>query len=130
MPGFLVRMLITAAGLWIASAIVPGLRIQGIETLLGAALLLGLANAVVRPLVILLTLPITVLTLGLFLLVINGMMLLLVASFLNGFTLAGFLPAILGSIVVSLTGWVASWYVGPDGRFEVLVVERGRGDGS
>ena len=129
MPGFLIRMLITAAGLWVASAIVSGLRVEGLGTLLGAALLLGLANAVVRPLVILLTLPITVLTLGFFLLVINGMMLLLVASFLDGFQLHGFLPAILGSIVVSLTGWVASWYVGPNGRFEVLVVERRRADG-
>lgn len=126
MPGFLIRMLITAAGLWVASAIVPGLHIEGAGTLIAAALLLGLVNAVVRPLVILLTLPITLLTLGLFLLVINAMMLWIVASLLDGFALAGFLPAVLGSIVVSLTGWVASWYVGPDGRFEILIVERHR----
>jgi putative membrane protein len=123
-PGFLIRMLITAAGLWVASEIVPGLHIEGLGTLLAAALLLGLVNAVVRPLVILLTLPITVVTLGLFLLVINAMMLGIVAWLLAGFTLSGFLPAVLGSIVVSLTGWVASWYVGPNGRFEILIVER------
>lgn len=119
-------MLITASGLWLASAIVPGLRIVGAPTLILAALLLGLANALVRPLLILVTLPITVLTLGLFLLVVNGLMLLMVASLLDGFTLAGLSAAILGSIVVSLTGWVASWYVGPDGRFQILVVERDR----
>ena len=124
MAGFVLRMLITAAGLWLASALVPGLRIEGVGTLLGAAVLLGITNAIVRPLVILLTLPITVLTLGLFLLVVNGLMLWLVASFLDGFALAGLLPAMLGSIVVSLTGWVASWYVGPDGRFQILIVER------
>ena len=124
MTGFLIRLGIGALGLWIASAIVPGMRITGTSTLLIAAFLLGLVNAVVRPLVLLLTLPITVLTLGLFLLVVNGAMLALVAAMLDRFELAGLLPAILGSLVVSLTGWVASWYVGPSGRFEIMIVER------
>ena len=124
MPGFLIRLAIGALGLWIASAIVPGMRITGGGTLVLAAFLLGLANAVVRPVVVLLTLPITLLTLGLFLLVVNAAMLGLVASLLEGFALSGFFPAVLGSIVVSLTSWIASWYVGPSGRFEVMVVER------
>jgi putative membrane protein len=127
MPGFLIRMAISALGLWLASAIVPGMRITGSGTLILAALLLGIANAVVRPVVVILTLPITLLTLGLFLLVINAAMLGLVASLLEGFALAGFGPALLGSIVVSFTGWIASWYVGPRGRFEILVVEGRRG---
>jgi putative membrane protein len=127
MPGFLVRTAIVALGLWIASAIVPGMQITGAGTLVLAALLLGIANAVVRPVVVLLTLPITLLTLGLFLLVVNAAMLGLVASLLDGFALAGFGAAVVGSLVVSLTGWLASSYVGPRGRFEVLIVERGPG---
>ena len=126
MPGFLVRTLIGALGLWIASAIVPGMRVAGAGALLLAALLLGVVNAVVRPVLVLLTLPITVLTLGLFLLVVNAAMLGLVAAMLDGFTLSGFWPALGGSIVVSLVTWGASWYVGPRGRVEVLVVRRER----
>lgn len=124
MTGFLVRLLIGAFGLWVASRLVPGVQIEGGATLLLAALLLGLVNAVVRPLIVLLTLPITVLSLGLFLLVINAGMLGLVAMFLDGFHLAGFGSALLGSILVSVTGWLASWTIGPRGRFEVLIVER------
>ncbi len=121
--GFILRMAISAFGLWLAAKIVPGMEIGGMGSLAGAALLLGFVNAVVRPVAVLLTLPFTILTLGLFLLVVNAAMLGLVAALLDGFTLAGIGPALLGSIVVSLTGWVASWYIGPTGRVEILVVE-------
>jgi putative membrane protein len=124
MPGFLVRFLIGALGLWIAQAIVPGMEITGFGTLLVAALLLGVMNAVVRPVIVVLTLPITVVTLGLFLLVINGAMLALVAALLDGFVLRGFLPAVLGALVVSLTSWMAAWYIGPSGGVEILIVRR------
>jgi len=123
MPGFLVRWLIVAAGLWVAGAVLPGVAFHGTGTLLVAALLLGIVNAVVRPLVVLFTLPLTVLTLGLFLWVINAAMLGLVAAMLDGFQLAGFGSALLGSALVSLTSWVAARYVGPRGNFEVMVVE-------
>ena len=124
MVGFLVRLAISALGLWLAHRIVPGIEIEGTGTLVAAALLLGIVNALVRPLAILLTLPITVLTLGLFLLVVNAAMFGLVAALLDGFRVAGFGAALLGSLVVGLTGWLASWYVGPRGRVEVLVVRR------
>ena len=124
MPGFLIRWLISALGLWVAQAIVPGVRIDDPTTIFLAAVLLGIVNAVVRPIAIFLTLPITVVTLGLFLLVLNAGMLALVASLLSGFQLAGFGSAFLGSIVVSLTSWFASHYVGPKGKLEVMV---GRG---
>ena len=124
MVGFLVRLAIAALGLCLAQKIVPGIEIVGTGTLIAAALLLGIVNAMVRPLAILLTLPITVLTLGLFLLVVNAAMFGLVALLLDGFHVAGFGAALLGSIVVGLTGWVASWYVGPRGSVEVLVVRR------
>ena len=124
MAGFILRMAISAFGLWLAAQIVPGMAIRGMGTLAGAALLLGMVNAVVRPVAVLLTLPFTIVTLGFFLLVVNAAMLGLVAALLDGMALAGFRPALLGSIVVSLTGWIASWYIGPSGRFEILVVER------
>ncbi len=124
MIGFLLRMAISAFALWVASAIVPGMTIAGTPTLLGAALLLGLVNAVVRPLALLLTLPFTIVTLGLFILVVNAAMLGLVAALLDGFTLSGFGSALLGSLVVSFVGSLVSWTIGPSGRFEVLVIER------
>jgi putative membrane protein len=124
MPGFLIRMVISAMGLWIASELVPGMEITGMGTLVAAAFLLGIVNAVVRPLIVIVTFPITIVTLGLFLLVINAAMLGLVAWLLDGFMLDGFLAAVAGSLVVSATGWFASWYIGPRGRFEILIVRR------
>jgi putative membrane protein len=124
MLGFWIRLAITALGLALAEGLISSLYFTSPLTLLLAALLLGLVNAFVRPLLVLLTLPITVLSLGLFLWVINAAMLILVASLLDGFHLGGFSSALLGSAVVSVTSWVASWYVGPRGRIEVLVVDR------
>ncbi|MDY6943963.1 MAG: phage holin family protein [Pseudomonadota bacterium] len=121
MPGFLLRLFITAMGLGIASAIVPGLIVADFWSLLGAAFLLGLFNAVVRPILIVLTLPITVITLGLFLLVINAAMLALVAALMPGVSVSGFLAAVLASIIVSLVSSMASWYIGPQGRVEIMV---------
>lgn len=121
MIGFLTRLLIVALALWLASEWVPGIEIKGTWTLLGAALLLGLVNAIVRPLLVLLTLPFTLITLGLFLLVINAAMLGLVAWAFDDFSIAGFWPALFGSIVVSLIGWLASALIGPRGRIEVFV---------
>ena len=126
MLGFLLRLLIGALGLWLASELMPGIEVHGAWTLFGAALLLGIVNAVVRPLLVILTLPITVLTLGLFLLVINAATFGLVAWMLDNFTIAGFWPALLGAIVVSVTGWLASYFIGPRGRVEVMVVRHRR----
>ncbi len=118
MLGLLIRMTITSLGLWAAASIVPAIRFDSIETLVVAALLLGITNAAVRPIVIFLTFPITVLTLGLFLLVINAAMLSLVAWLLPGFAVGSFGPAVIGSIIVSLTSWFASAFIGTSGRVE------------
>ncbi len=127
MTGFLLRTGVTALAIWIASAIVPGLRVEGTLTLLVAAVLLGVVNAVVRPIAIVLTLPLTLLSLGLFLVVVNAGMLALVAAMLDAMTLAGFWSAVFASLVVSAVSTTASWYVGPRGQVQVLIVER-RGD--
>ncbi|SRR6266566_4128773 len=126
MIGFLLRVLIVAAGLWFASELVPGIEVRGVWTLLGAAVMLGIVNAVVRPLFVLLTLPLTLITLGLFLLVINAAMLGLVAWMFEGFYIAGFWSACFGAIVVGVTGWLASFFIGPRGRVEVIYVRHSR----
>ena len=124
MRGFLLRVLIVAAGLWVASKLVPGVAINDGWSLLWAALVLGIMNAVVRPVVILLTLPLTILTLGLFLLVINAAMLSLVAWMLEGVVVAGFWSAFFGAIIISITGWLASGFISDRGRVEAITVER------
>jgi len=124
MNGFLLRLAISAIGLWLATVLVPGVQIDTVWTLVFAALLLGIVNALVRPIVLLLTLPITLVTLGFFILVVNAAMFALVASLLSGFHLSGFWPALLGALVVSFTSWLGSWFIGPRGRYEVIVVQR------
>jgi putative membrane protein len=124
MPGFLVRALIAAAGLWAASRLVGGFTIVGLPTLALAALLLGIVNGFVRPLVILLTLPLTLVTLGLFLFVVNAAMVGLVAGLLENFTISGFWAALFGSLIVSVVSWIASSFIGPKGQFEVVVFRR------
>ena len=120
---FSIRVVFGAIGLWIASAVVPGIQLEGALTLGFAAFFLGLANAFVKPVAIFLTFPITIVTLGLFLLVINAAMLALVASLLPKFSIDGFFSALLGAIVVSLVSWIASLGIGPDGRVDVIRVE-------
>jgi len=119
--GFILRVLVVALGLWLASVFVSGIQVEDGWTLLGAALLLGIVNALVRPLIVILTLPITILTLGLFLLVINAAMLGFVASFFDGFVISSFWSALLGAMIVSLTGWVVSWFSAQRGQVEVMV---------
>ena len=118
MRGFLLRVLITAVGLWLASQWVSGVRIHGVGTLALAALLLGVVNAVVRPVAFLLTLPLTLVTLGLFLLVLNAAMVALVAAMLPGFHLGSFRAALLTWIIVWLTGWVGTALIGHHGGLE------------
>ena len=124
MPGFLLRTLITALGLALATWLIPGITVSGPGTLLLAALIMGIVNALVRPFAILLTLPATILSFGLFLLVINAGMFGLTAWFLDGFTVSGFWAALAGWLTVSFVSLLASWFVGPKGRFEVIIIER------
>lgn len=124
MQGFFIRSLITMLGLLLASAIVPGVQIEGTGTIILAAVLLGIVNAFVRPIAFVLTLPITIITLGLFLLVLNAGMFGLVAALLDNFSVAGLGSGILGALIVSITSTIASWYIGPEGQIEILVIRR------
>jgi putative membrane protein len=121
MLGFFVRAAIVALGLWLATAWVHGITIDSPATLILAGILLGVVNSIVRPIAILLTLPMTILTLGLFLLVINAGMVALVAWMLPGMHVAGFGPAFWTALVVSLVSMVGSWFVGPKGRVDIMV---------
>jgi putative membrane protein len=124
MPGFWARLLVIAVGLLIASGLVRGIRFEGFPALFFAALVLGCVNAVIRPVVVLMTIPFTIVTLGLFLFVVNAAMLGLTAFLVPGFFVAGFWSALFGSLIVSITGMFASWYIGPKGTVDVLVIER------
>lgn len=105
---FIVRAIFAALGLWVASKIVSGVSFADTGSLILAAVLLGVVNAVVRPAVTLLTLPLTILTLGLFLLVVNAAMICLVAWMLGGFTVTGLLPGVLAAIITGVASWLAA----------------------
>lgn len=102
MAGFIIRSVVTAIGLWFAVAIVPGLAAPDMGRLLLAAIVLGIVNATVRPLAVVLSIPLTIVTFGLFLLVINAAMLGLAGWLVPGFVVSGFWPALFGAIVVSV----------------------------
>lgn len=103
----IVQFLVTAFALWLAGQVIAGVSFASTGSLLAAAFLLGLVNAIVRPILVVITFPITVVTFGLFLLVVNAATIGLVASWLGGFTITGFWPGIGAAIVTGLVSWVA-----------------------
>ena len=106
---FLLRLIINMVAILIIAHLLPSLiRVEGWMAALAAAFLLGVVNALLRPLLILLTFPLTILTFGLFLLVINGIMLWLVAVLVPGFEVNGFFGALAGSLLISLVSWILS----------------------
>jgi putative membrane protein len=104
----LVVWIVNALALLAVSYLMPSVQVTSFGAALAAALVLGLVNAFVRPILVILTLPVTVLTLGLFIFVLNGLLFLGVANLLEGFYVAGFWPAIFGSILFSLVSWLLS----------------------
>lgn len=108
----LLNWLTSAIGVMLVAYIVPGINVKDFLTALLVALVLGLVNAIIRPLLIILTHPITILSLGLWLLVVNALMLLLVDRWIAGFSVDGFWVASLGSVVLTLIGWAASQIFG------------------
>jgi putative membrane protein len=102
----LITWLVSALAVWLSAKLIPGVRIESFGVALVAAVVLGLVNALVRPLLVVLTLPITVVTLGLFLLVVNAATVGLAAYMIQGFTINGLFPAIFFSLVLTLVSWV------------------------
>jgi len=103
---FIVHWLIVGVALWVTTQVLDGVRVSSIQVLVFAALVLGLVNALVRPLITILTLPLTIITLGLFYLVVNGLAFGLAAALVPGFSVDGFGSAVLGALVVSIVSWV------------------------
>jgi putative membrane protein len=116
--GFVLRALINAATIGVAASVVPGLRVDSAAAALLAGVVLGLINALVRPVLLIVTLPLTVLTLGLFLLVLNGICLALTAWVVPGLHVAGFGAAVLGALVISVVSWLLTLFVSDRGRIE------------
>jgi len=112
----LARWLVNAAALLLVAYLYPGVHVEGFTAALFAALVLGLVNALIRPILVILTLPVTILTLGLFLFVINALLFWLVAEIVRGFTVTGFGAALLGSILYSVITLITSWILFPRRR--------------
>ena len=113
---FIVRAIFAALGLWVASRIVPGVDFRDTGSLILAAVLLGVVNAFVRPVVFILTLPLTIVTLGLFLLIVNAAMIGLVSVFLRGFEVHGLIPGVLAAVITGVTSWIGGMILRDDRR--------------
>jgi len=104
--GLLIRILISAVAVYLAATFIPGITVNGFGTALIVAIVLGLLNAFLKPILVVLTIPITILTLGLFYIVINVLMVYLAAYLVSGFAVSGFIAALLFSLVVAVITWV------------------------
>ena len=122
MRGLVIRWIVSALALYLTSGIVSGIEIRGIGALLAAAAMIGIINAFVRPVVLLLTLPLSVLTLGLFVLVVNAAMLSLASAFVPGFTVRSFGAAFWGWLVLSFFTFCINVLIGEHGRIEVVTL--------
>lgn len=126
MRGLVFRWLVNAGGLLLVSYLFDGIQVAGLGWAFIAALFLGVINALIRPVVLILTLPINILSLGLFTFVVNALMLWLVGNLLAGFRVDGFWPALGGSLVLSLISFAINSLVNDQGRWEVIELRRDR----
>ncbi len=118
MKGLIVRWLILTVAITIASYLIDGIRINGFFSAIFTAAILGILNVFFRPILLILTLPVNIMTLGLFTFVINAFMLMMVSGVIPGFEVRGFWPAIFGSLVISAVNWVLSSFINEKGRVE------------
>jgi putative membrane protein len=122
--GFLLRVLINTAAIYLMAHIVAGIEVSGVGAALGAGLVLGIVNAVVRPVLVVLTLPVTLITLGLFLFVLNGLCLWLTSLVVKGFVVRSFWSAVLGALIISVVSFILTAVVSDTGR--VVMITRRR----
>jgi putative membrane protein len=127
MPGIVIRWLILTLAILILPYLISGVRVEGFGTALAAAAILAVLNAIVRPVLIILTLPLTVVTLGLFILIINALLFELAGFFVPGLQIASFWSALFGSLIVSIISWVMNFAIA-GGGWERKVVVRRKGD--
>ena len=121
MRHFVFRWITTTIAIMVASSIIHGIRYDNVASLIGASLLLGILNAFVRPVLLILSVPLILVTLGLFILVVNSFMLLVIPSIVMGFHVDTFWSAFWGAIVISIVSWILSaFFRGSDGRVHVL----------
>ncbi|MCD6560605.1 MAG: phage holin family protein [Deltaproteobacteria bacterium] len=124
MKGLILRWLISTASIMLASYLVDGIRVSGFFSALSAAVALGILNAVLRPVLIILTLPLTILTMGLFIFFINALMLLMASGIIPGFDVQGFWPAVFGSLIISIINWILSMFINEQGKVEYIELNR------
>jgi len=118
MKGIIIRWLILTAAIMLTAFLLEGIQVNGFFSALAAAAILGILNAIFRPVLILLTLPINILTLGLFTFVINGLLLMMASCSISGFKVSGFWAAFFGSIIISIVSWILSSFVNEKGKVE------------
>jgi len=121
MAAFLIRWFVTTIAVFVAEKLIPGISCDSTGALLGATLLLGIINAFVRPLLLLLSLPFIIVTMGLFIFVVNALLLLLVSTIIPSFHVDGFWSAFWGAIIISLVSWIlSSFFRSSDGKVHVI----------
>ncbi len=128
MKGLFIRWLILTAAIYLAARFIDGIEVHGFVPALLAAAALGVLNALLRPVLIILTLPLNILTLGLFTFVINALLLKLASGVISGFEVHGFWPALFGALIISLVSWLLSSFISDRGRVEVIDLKRKGGN--
>jgi putative membrane protein len=122
--GILMRWLVLTAAILVASYLVEGITVRGFWSAFFSAAILGILNAFFRPILILLTLPFTILTFGLFIFVINALLLMMVSGVIPGFEVHGFWSAVLGSLIISIVSWLLGSFVNERGKIEYIDLKK------
>jgi putative membrane protein len=128
MRGIAIRWLTLTGAILLASYLLNGVRVDGFFPALGAAAVLGILNAFFRPIALILTLPINIISLGLFTFVINAVMLKMASSVIAGFEVSGFWPAVFGALIISLVSWGLNTFINERGRIDVIDLHHKGGD--
>ena len=124
MKGLLIRWLVLTVAILAAAYLLAGIQITGLPAAIFAALVLGILNALFRPILLILTLPLNILTLGLFTFVINALLLMMASGVIGGFHVAGFWTAVVGSLIISLVSWALTSLISDEGRVETIVLRK------
>lgn len=121
MRGLLIRFTVTGIAVFLASQIVPGITVETVSAGVAAVILLAFLNAIVRPILYLFTLPFIILSLGLFMVIINALLLHLVAFLVKGFVVEGFWPSVWGALIISITSTILTLWVSEEGQVEMVI---------